>query len=146
MFRPLSIRRYEHVYLAALALGAVSTVLDWPQRSASFARNPILVEYAWLLPASVVFNIALRLTLWYFTARRPSIAAKWFVVVLAVIAFALLLFSLVALVAGATPSLAAALTGILSGGLYVLAAAYLFRVDAREWFGEALHEEEEVDV
>ena len=91
----------------------------------------------------MVFNITLRLLLWYFTARQPSIAAKWFVVVLAAIAFVILLFGLVALIVGATPSLAASLAGLASGALYVVSAAYLFRPDARLWFGEHAVEEQE---
>ncbi|MDF2603135.1 MULTISPECIES: hypothetical protein [Sphingomonas] len=143
MIRPLSIRRFERLYLLALALGLLSTMLDWPQRVASFASNPALAEMGWLLPTSVVFNITLRLLLWYFTARQPSIAAKWFVVVLAAIAFVILLFGLVALIVGATPSLAASLAGLASGALYVVSAAYLFRPDARLWFGEHAVEEQE---
>ena len=143
MSRPLSIRRYERLYLTALLFGVASTLLDWPQRAASFASNPILADAAWMLPASVIVNVLLRLTLWYYTARRPSIAAKWFVVALAAIAFAILLFGLVALIADAAPSIAASLTAIVSGALYVVAAAYLFRPDARAWFGEAVIEEEE---
>ncbi|MDF2495235.1 hypothetical protein [Sphingomonas sp.] len=143
MIRPLSISRYERLYFAALALGLLSTMLDWPQRVASFATNPALAEMGWILPASVIFNIALRLLLWFFTARQPSLAAKWFVVVLAAIAFAILLFGLVAVIVGATPSIASALTGIVSGVLYIVSAAYLFRPDAREWFGEHAVEEQE---
>lgn len=146
MIRPLSIRRYERLYLLALLLGLASIALDWPQRQASFARNPLLAEMGWLLPASVIVNLALRVTLWFYTARRASLAAKWFVVLLAAIALVILLFGLMALVAGATPSLEASLTGIASGGLYVVAAAYLFRPDAQAWFGEDIHGEEELGI
>ena len=146
MPRPLSIRRYERLYLFALLLGIASTLFDWPHKAASFARDPGLFGMAWMLPASQVANVALRLTLWYYTARRPSVAAKWFVVVLAVIAFGLLLFGLVALIAGATPSLAASVSGMVSGGLHVAAAAYLFRSDARAWFREPVHGKGEVEV
>ncbi|ONF97443.1 hypothetical protein [Sphingomonas jeddahensis] len=146
MTRPLSIQRYERLYLLALALGVGSTMLDWPQRAASFARDPILAEMGWMLPASLVVNVLLRLTLWFYTARRANRAAKWFVVLLAGIALVLLLFSLTALIAGATPSLAASLTGIISGALYIAATAYLFRGDARAWFGEEVHGEGELEL
>ncbi len=146
MTRPLSIQRYERLYLLALLLSVASTMLDCPQRAASFARDPMLAEMAWMLPASVVVNVLLRSTLWYYTARLPKLAAKWFVVVLAAIALVLLLFSLTALIADATPSLAAALTGIASGALYIVAAAYLFRPDARAWFGEEVHGDGELEL
>lgn len=146
MYRPLSIRRFERLYLAALALGVASSLFDWPFKAATLARDPNLAGYAWLLPASVLTDIVLRLTLWYFTARRPKVFAKWFVVIRAAIAFAFLLFGLVALMTGATPSLAGSLFGIMSGALYVTSAAYLFRADAKAWFEPFGRVQEEVGV
>jgi hypothetical protein len=142
----LSIRRYERLYLLALLFGTASAGLDWPHKAATLAGNPDLAGTAWVLPVSVVGNVVLRLTLWFYTARRASVAAKWFVVTLAALAFLFLLFGLMALIADAAPSIPAAVAGIVSGTLYVAAAAYLFRTDARAWFGEALHEEEEVGI
>ena len=91
----------------------------------------------WLLPASVIVGLILRVVLWHFTARRPSLVAKWVVIAMAAVSGIILLFGIVALISGATPSLAAALAGIASGALYVAAAAYLLRPDAHAWFGEA---------
>ncbi len=136
MQQPPSIVRYERLYLLAVATGVASSALGWPQATATFARNPTLAQMMWLLPALTIAGVLLRLLLWWFTARQPIVAAKWAVVALAVFAGLLLLFGVVALIAGAVPSLAASLTGIVSGALHVVAAAYLFRPDARTWFGE----------
>lgn len=136
MQRPPSIVRYERLYLAAVAFGLASSIFSWPQSTASFARNPTLAEMMWLLPVLTTAGVALRLALWYFTARRPSTVAKWAVVAFAAAAALILLFGIVALISDAVPSLPAALAGIVSGALHVVAAAYLFRPDAKTWFGE----------
>lgn len=137
MLRPPSIIRYEKLYLTALAFGFANTALGWPQSVASFASNPTLVRMMWILPASVVAGLVLRITLWYFTARQPSVTAKCVATAMAVISAIILLFGVLALVSGASPALPAAITGIVSGALYIAAATYLFRPDARAWFGES---------
>jgi RsiW-degrading membrane proteinase PrsW (M82 family) len=146
MQRPLSITRFERLYLGAIVVGLASTMLGWSQSTATFAANAMLAERMWILPATVLGGIVLRVALWYFTARQPSIAAKWIVVALAALSGIILLFGVVALITGATPSLAASLAGIISGALYVVAAAYLFRPDARAWFGETDLTEQEHDA
>ncbi|WP_085809407.1 hypothetical protein [Sphingomonas sp. TZW2008] len=137
MLRPPSIVRFEQLYLAAVVIGLANTGFGWAQSLRGFARNPMLAEMTWLLPTLVAVGLVLRLTLWYFTARRPSLVAKWIVVALAAIAAVGLLLLLFALASGSSPSLAATITGALSGVLHIAAAAYLFRDDARQWFGEA---------
>ncbi len=136
MIRPLSIVRYEKLYFAALACGFANTALGWSGSMASFEANPNLVDMTWLLPLGVLIGLVVRLTLWYFTARSPSVIAKWATVMMAALSALAVLFGIVALVAGATPSVTAALAGLVSGALYVVATAYLFRPDTRAWFGE----------
>ena len=136
MPRPISIVRFERLYLLAILLGLVSSAFAWPQSTASFARNPALADMMWLLPAMTAAGVTVRLLLWYFTAHQPSMMAKWTVVALAGVAGLILLFGIFALISDATPSLAASLTGIVAGSLHVVAAAYLFRPDAAAWFGE----------
>jgi len=137
MRRPLSIDRFEKLYFAALACGFANTALGWAGSMASFAANPMLADMAWLLPLGVVIGLVVRLTLWYFTARAPSVIAKWATVVMAALSGIALLFGIVAVIAGATPSVPAALAGLVSSALYIVSAAYLFRPDARAWFGES---------
>lgn len=136
MQRPPSIVRYEQLYFAALAVGLLNTALGWGGSTASFAANPVLADMTWLLPLGVAIGLAVRLTLWYFTARVPSAVARWATVAMAALSGLALLFGIVALIAGATPSVAAAVAGLVSGALYIVATAYLFRPDARAWFGE----------
>lgn len=138
MIRPLSIVRYEKLYFAALVCGFANTGFGWSGSMASFEANPMLADMKWLLPLGVVIGLVLRLTLWYFTARAPSVVAKWVTVAMAALSGFALLFGVVALIAGATPSVPAALAGLSSGALYIVAAAYLFRPDTRAWFGEPI--------
>jgi hypothetical protein len=136
MIRPPSIVRYEQLYLASFALGLVASALSWNQRAAIFAANPMLAGMPWILSATVVIGIVISLTLWHFTARAPSIVAKWVVVVIAGFSVIGIATNLFALVAGRSPSLAASLISLLVSLLYIVAATLLFRADAKIWFGE----------
>lgn len=136
MQRPPSIIRYEKLYLGALALGFANTALAWQQSIASFEANPVLAQMMWFLPASVIVGLAVRITIWYFTARRPSLAAKWAAVAMAGFSALVVLFGMFALISGAAPSFLGTVAGVLSGALYVVSASYLFRDDARRWFGQ----------
>ena len=143
MDRPASIVRYEQFYLAAVGLGLLNTALTWSRSMAQFDANPTLAQVSWLLPASAITGVVMRLAVWYFTARRPSLIAKWIAVALAAFSAIVLLFAIMALASGAMPSAAAGITGIGSAVLYIVATTYLFRPDARLWFGEADNIEQE---
>ena len=139
MIRPQSIVRYERVYLASVVLGLIASVLNWPARAAILAANPALAGQTWLLWASVILGLAISLTLWHFTARQPSVVAKWIVTVFAAIAAIAAVFSLVAIYRLTTVHLAigpAIILGLATDILYVVAATMLFRPDARMWFGD----------
>lgn len=133
--RPPSIVRYEQFYLAAFALGLAATALSWEQSTATFAANPMLAQMMWLLPALSVFGIALRLLLWYFTARQPNVVAKWVVVAFAALSGLGVITGLLALASGRV-ALLPNLIGVTSSALHVAAAVLLFRPDAKTWFGE----------
>jgi len=145
MTRPPSIRRYERLYLASFVLGLVASAVSWSQRSAVLHANPILAKAEWILPTTQAMSIAIALLLWYFTARRPSIVAKWVVVVFAVIGALSILLSLGTLamaraVNGTTLSLS-----VLANALYIAAAVMLFKFDAQLWFGETPEMDDEGD-
>jgi hypothetical protein len=145
MTRPPSIRWYERLYLASFVLGLVASAVSWSQRSAVLHANPILAKAEWILPTTQAMSIAIALLLWYFTARRPSIVAKWVVVVFAVIGALSILLSLGTLamaraVNGTTLSLS-----VLANLLYIAAAVMLFKFDAQLWFGETPEMDDEGD-
>ncbi|WP_294191783.1 hypothetical protein [uncultured Sphingomonas sp.] len=140
MQRPASIVTFERLYLAGFALSLVSWVVGWPAMQAKLAANPQTAPFGWMLFVMLGLNIALTLLLWFFTARRASVVAKWIVVVLAGLSALRFLFNLPAALGGAVsaPSL---ILSTLTTALNVAAAAMLFRFDARVWFGEDVTDE-----
>lgn len=142
MYRPPAIIRYEQLYFASFALGLIATAVTWQARAASIARHPMLADAPWIGPAVLVFSITISLTLWYFTARAPSVVAKWVVVAFAAVSAGGMAFTAMSLIAGRVPA-AQALLSIAVSALYVAAATLLFRAEARLWFGESSDAEDE---
>ncbi len=136
MVRPISIVRYERLYLAAFVLGLIVSAMSWPQRTALVAANPVLAQVSWILPAFQVIGIAVTLLLWYFTARAPSVAAKWVVVVLAVLSVVGVGLSLASVARGQTTIGLTSIVSFAADAVYVAAALHLFKADAKLWFGE----------
>ena len=135
MQRPSSIVRYEQLYLGSFILGLVASALSWQGRAAQLGANPALGNLQWIMPAALVVGIVISVTLWYFTARNPSIAAKWVVTVFAALSLLGIARNLYALASGTVP-LFATLLAVLVSLLYVAAAVMLFKPDAKIWFGE----------
>ncbi|WP_137787921.1 hypothetical protein [Sphingomonas sp. 3P27F8] len=137
MRRPPSILRYEQLYLASFVLGLAASAVNWKGRTAQLSASPALANLQWLAPASLAVGIVISLTLWYFTARSPSLAAKWVVVVFAALSVLGIAGNVFTLLKGGP--LFAVLLGIVVSALYIAAAALLFRPDARLWFGETIN-------
>jgi uncharacterized membrane protein len=130
--RPASIRLFDKVFFASLALGIINTLLSW-RLVASAADDPALRASGMgegVIVTGLALGIALPVLLWYFVARRASNIAKWLYVVLT--AFGLL--GLVqALANPLVPKGATLLLSALAVVLQIYAAWLLFRPDARAW-------------
>lgn len=136
--RPQSIVRFEQAYLGATLLWLVnlaqgwSTRLDSVNRNPAFAGNPQMAELAQtMMIGTTIVMLALWLLLWYFTARRASVVAKWVVVVLFGVSVLGLPFTLMSY------PVTGALGTALSLGTFALTAWsvwLLFRPDAQRWF------------
>ncbi|WP_332798880.1 hypothetical protein [Sphingomonas sp. PB2P12] len=137
MIRPVSIIRYERLYLASFALGLIVSAVSWGQRTAMVAATPILAKIGWILPAFEVAGIAITMLLWYFTARAPSNAAKWVVVVLAALSALGIAISLVQLATGRTTLDATLVLSIIMSVVYCVSALQLLKPDAKLWFDQA---------
>lgn len=135
MVRPQSIVRYERLYLLSFVLGLAVSALTWSSRVAMLAKQPALAGQTWPMWLAMILGILLSLALWYFTARRPSVAAKWIVVLFAGMAVIGLLMALMQTVNRGALGLPTVL-GIADDILYIAAAALLFRRDAVRWFGD----------
>lgn len=136
MQRPPSIVRYERLYLASFVLGLVASAINWQGREAQLASNPALANLQWLAPVSLVIGIVIAVTLWYFTARRPSAAAKWVVVVFAALSVLGIVGNIFTLLKGGP--VIAVIVGLVVSALYIAAAVLLFKPDAKLWFGERI--------
>ena len=136
MIRPPSIVRYERLYLASFVLGLVVSATSWSQRAAILGANPLLAAATWVLPVTQAISIAVALLLWYFTARAPSVVAKWVVVVFAAFGVLSILLSLGTLAMGRAANATTVALSVVTNALYVAAAVQLFAADAQLWFGE----------
>lgn len=135
MQRPASIITFERLYLASLVLSLAGWAVDWPLMQARLAANPQFAPFGWMPVVMLLLSITVSLVLWFFAARRGSVVAKWLVVVFAGVAALLFLINLPAALGGAVRA-ASLILAVATTGLRVAAAAMLFRVDARAWFGE----------
>lgn len=130
--RPPSIRLFDKVFFASLALGILNTLLSW-KLVASAADDPALKALGaaqQVVFVSVLLGLLLPLLLWYFIARRASNVAKWIFVVLT--AFGLLGF-LQAVANPLAPKSLAMVVSALALLLQIYAAWLLFKPDAKAW-------------
>ena len=142
MPKPPSIARFEHLYWASVIVGLINTGLAWGASRATFAANPILAQVTWLLPVMQVVGIAINVTVWFFIARRPTVVAKWVMVVFAAISAFALVWALGMVAMGRASIGTQAMLGTVANLLYIGAAVMLFRPDARLWLGEGLDEDD----
>ncbi|WP_242137139.1 MULTISPECIES: hypothetical protein [unclassified Sphingomonas] len=138
MERPISIIWFERCYLGAVAVGLVNTALSFNASIQRLSENPAAARFgpsfgSNMLLFGTAIGIAISATLWFFTARKRSVVAKWIIAAF----FAL---SLVGVLSGAAMgTIQPGLGGVLAVVALVLngiAAWKLFQPDARAWFGE----------
>jgi len=130
--RPASIVQFERLFLAALALDAVVGALTWSAEIASAAKAypQFAGAVAALVSCMMLGTIAIGLTVWYFAARRASVAAKWVAAIWFVIGTVLLALSLMRGISFALP----VVLGWLAYLLRAWGVSYLFKPDAEAWF------------
>ena len=132
--RPQSIVNFERCYLGAFVLGLVNTALAWSATSAAFAGSPqAAMMGSWFLTATTLIGFAITLALWYFIARKGSAVAKWIAVVFMVLG---LIGVAITLLTGTFPAGVSGTIGIITTMLQVIAVTFLFKPDAKIWFGE----------
>lgn len=129
--RPNSILLFERLYLASLVVGVINLVLSYERIVAQMQRDPAVAQLGWGSGAVIVMfglGMAVSLMLWYFTARRGSSIAKWFLVAFTAIGLLSLPTTL------ATGSGLPLIMAIVINLLQLIAVVMLFRADARPWF------------
>jgi hypothetical protein len=131
--RPKSIVNFDYAYLGSLLVGLINTVVTWQETTAQVSVQRATASFGSWYPYAVFgFSFGVSLLLWYFTSPRASVIAKWILVVLTSIGIALTAMSL----AAAFPATLSGALIVLSGVLQAIAMVYLFRPDARAYFGE----------
>ena len=131
--RPKSIILFERLFLASLALSAITFVVSYDATMDELERQAGLSEIGFgseLLIGTMAVTTAVYLLLWFLIARKASNVAKWFLVAFTAIGTATLAYSF------ATLGLKTDLNSLLGVAYYVLAVAAvvpLFKPDAVAW-------------
>lgn len=144
MIKPPSIARFEQFYWASVILGLINTALNWNTSRAVLAANPMLANATWFLPLMQIVGLVIAVLLWFFIVRRPSVVAKWVQVVFAAFGAFGLLSALFLVATARAPIGTQVVVGIIANVLYITAAVMLFKPDAKAWFGEGLHDDDDI--
>lgn len=137
MARPASIMNFERSFWASMLLGAGSLALHWPKIIGSLKSDPAIASMvesaAIFVGIALGFSFAVSILLWYFVARKASNIAKWIYV--AVMGFGAV-STLASLNDPTSPTGLALAISLVSTALTALSILFLFRPDARVWFGK----------
>lgn len=134
--RPKSIREFELVFFASIAIGLIGVIFGWNTMMAKLAANPNAAVIAYgktIAIGSIAFGYALWLLLYYFIAHRGAVVAKWIFVVLEGLGLLGAAFSLL------RQTVPHGVVGVLTVAGWVLSIVMiwlLFRPDTKAWFGE----------
>lgn len=74
--RPNSIVRFEQLFLGSLVLTAINIILNWDVWQMVGAHSDDAATYF-----IIIFPFVINLLLWYKIARKPSVIAKWLLIV-----------------------------------------------------------------
>lgn len=133
--RPVSIVRFDRLYLASIVVGLIGNIVEWPVTIARLRSDPstaMLGSRAEILVGGMIATgVLIALLLWFFTARRASNVARWIVTIFTIFAVGSLFFGF----SGGTVILdAGGITRLVAVALQAAATFFLFRPDAAAWF------------
>jgi hypothetical protein len=131
--KPTSIRRFDFLYLASIALSVVTYFLSYdPMVESMQARTAAAgVQLGGgTVIVVMVLSIGVSLLLWWLASQRRAVVAKWIIVLF----FVLGLTGIPGLIAGGWTLLKT--LSALNLLLEAAAVFYLFQPDAKAWFAE----------
>lgn len=130
--QPPSIIRFSRLFLASVGITALLAALNFPGLKASLLRqDPAAANLGdGVMILALALGIAVLVVLWFLIARRASNVAKWVLVALTAVSIALQVPKVGAIVVSLDPI---AILGLLAAVGQIVAIAFLFRADAREW-------------
>ena len=134
MLRPTSIVNFERCYLGAVVIGLLNSLFAVP----AMMRTPQMAQASAVLGTGFIYitailSLVISLLLWYFTARRASVVAKWIIVVFFVIGALAMIRNVLTGFQGLVGTLPAVLS-IVAVVFQAVAVYLLFRPDANAWF------------
>lgn len=125
--RPVSMIRFEQLYLLSLAIGLLTAMFGWEQSRATAQASGLGVG---VVIAVQALTLALMLFLILFVSRRGSVVAKWILIALFVAGLALMAVNSQALFRGGIM----AIVQIGQILLQLTAMYFLFTPESRRWF------------
>jgi hypothetical protein len=141
--KPASIRRFDLFFLASLALLAVGFFIGFDATVESIraqtAAQGLQVGGGFAIGLFAVV-LVINLLLWFLVSRKGVSVAKWLLVVLLIID----LFGVPSLLGGGLT--ASKMVSLLRIALEAVAIAFLFKADAKAWFGGTPADEGEGDT
>ena len=130
--RPDSIRKFDIFFLASVAMGAASSLLNYDAQVESLAQQwePLGMadqSAAFILGAGVL-GVLINMLLWYLASRMRQAWVKWVLVIFVAI-IAASVFSALGSGFGSV-----SITGLVTLLLRGIAVYFLFTPEAKEWF------------
>ena len=131
--RPASIVWFERFYLGSLAMGLLSTAINWSSLMAATQAAPGasgFIGSSTFMLLIMAFSFAISACFWYLIARRGSKVAKWIVTVL----FAVGLLSLPGTLSNPLFGPLIITFAVINLLFQLAAVVCLFRPDTVDWF------------
>jgi len=133
--RPVSIVRFDRLYLASIVVGLIGNVIEWPVTIARLTSDPATAALGSgaeiLVGAMIATGVLIALLLWFFTAKRASNVARWIVTIFTVFAVGSLF---IGYSGGSVILDAGGIVRLVAVALQTVATFFLFRPDAAAWF------------
>lgn len=133
--RPESVRKFDMFFLASIAMGLASGLLNFETQVAALSQA--WADAGWqdqaqtFIVGSAVAGLAVNLLLWWLASRMKQGWVRW------VLALFLAISILSSLPAFGSGMASISITGLIALLLRAIGIFFLFQPDAKEWYSEA---------
>jgi hypothetical protein len=133
LVQPASIKHFDRFFFGSMALSLLNLAMTIEDSFALIEQDAAILGFGSGFSFAVtLFSMAIPLLLWFLISRRASNVAKWILVVLTVIGLLLVILTFPSQVEQGILSLILVMA---MNVLQIVAITFLFRRDARVWFG-----------
>ena len=160
MIKPAAIKRFEQCWWGSAAFSGLASLLSWdrvqnsiriqlgndPRLRTAESQEIANVVAGWAQWTGIAVVLLCTLLVWHLVARRASRVGKWLAVATAALSGLQLLILLAGLFMGRVLHPLSQGCSVAASVLAILATAFLFRDEARAWFGEFGTSDEELDA